>query len=167
MSPLGSPIGAVRRLGLGLTLTVVVISIGARTFSDVDSKEASPPSGEPCAVRHDPLDLGAHALDVVPSDRVTLGGGRYRLTASDFLHDGPFDPEVGRTRVVWGPESTTPEYDPGPATVSGATGSVDLEEDVPQVVDLAEGTWWFLNSNGVRLTMEPCAPATAQPDDEP
>ena len=156
------PAGVAGRRGPGLALAMAVLGIGACAVPGKYAEETGLASAEPCVVEDDALDLGAQALDVVPSGHVTLSGGRYQLSATGFLHDGPFDPDVGRTRVVWGPSSTPPEYDAGPATVSGASGSVDLDEDVPAVVELPDGVWWFLNSNGVRLTLEPCAPATAE-----
>jgi hypothetical protein len=156
------PAGVVGCWGVGPPLAVVVMCASACAVPADGDDDAHQTSAEACVVEGVALDLGAHALDVVPTEHVTVSGGRYRLTATGFLHDGAFDPEVGRTRVVWGPESAPPEYDAGPATVSGAGGSVDLVEDSPEVVELQRGTWWFLNSNGVRLTIEPCAPATGE-----
>lgn len=124
--------------------------------------DASTVTALPCHQPGDLVDLGAHALDTMPTEFVVLSGGRYQLTATGFLHDKPFDPPTGRTNVVWGGRGTTPTYEPGPGTVSGAHASVSVVEGSPTVFDLEGGTWWFLNSNFVRLALTPCDGATAE-----
>lgn len=148
------------RLSVGLILVGTALIPGGCSAS-TDGQSATT-SARPCDVEGEPIDLGQYMVGTVPPSHVELSGGHYRITATGFLHDGPFDPSVGLTSVVWGPRSTPPEYDPGPGRVIGASGSLDVEESSPVVVELPEGTWWFLNSNGVRLTLEPCSPATAE-----
>ncbi len=154
------PVSVRVRTGLGLILAATTLLPGGCSLS--------PGAGEgratqaPCQPSGAALDLGAHAFDVAPQDHVKVSGGRYLLTATGFVHGGPFDPEVGRTKVVWGPKETPPRYDAGSATATGASGAADVVEDEPAVVDLEEGTWWFLNSNAAQLTLQACAPATAE-----
>jgi len=56
--------------------------------------------------------------------------------------------------------STTPTYEPGPATVTGVVGSAVVVEGAETWVDLPGGTLWFLNSNGVHISLAACPPAT-------
>jgi ABC-type Fe3+-hydroxamate transport system substrate-binding protein len=153
----GSPV--VRRHLLGAALAVSVL-LGACSLDPDSGAASTSTTSHPCtvtgAVELDPL-----TFDVAPRTLVTLSGGTYRLMATGFLHGGPFDPAVGRTTLAWGPTSTPPTYDPGPATVPQRTGQLDLVEKVPTVVELSAGTFWFLNSNGVRVRLEACSPATA------
>lgn len=152
---------------LGLrTITVPTIAVvasallpGCALLSSSDTSTVTP---LPCHQAGDAVDLGAHALDTMPTAFVVLSGGRYQLTATGFRHDKPFDSPTGRTNVVWGARGTTPTYEPGPATVSGAHASVSVVEGSPTVLDLEGGAWWFLNSNFVQLTLTPCDGATAE-----
>jgi hypothetical protein len=104
--------------------------------------------------------VGALALDSAPRQYVRVQAGWYRLSASGFQHGGVLDPKVGRTTVVWGPATTPPRYDPGPATVSGSLGQADVVENEGTWIQLPDAHLWFLNSNGVRVTMQACPPAT-------
>jgi len=114
----------------------------------------------PCPTAGPPVELGSSGFDDSPRRLVRVSAGRYRLTATGFLHGGLFDPEVGQTAVVWGHTSTTPTYEPGPATVTGVVGSAVVVEGAETWVDLPGGTLWFLNSNGVHISLAACPPAT-------
>ena len=69
------------------------------------------------------------------------------------------DPKVGRTTVAWGPSATPPVYHSGPDTVSGALATTDVVEGQWALVKLPHATLWFLNTHGVRLTLQGCSPA--------
>ena len=106
------------------------------------------------------VDLDAVAFDSAPRQAIELSGGSYRLTATGFPHGGLLDPPVGRTIVTWGSLDRLPTYDPGPANIPQRVGQADLVEGVPAVVALPAGRLWLLNSNGVQIRLEACAPAT-------
>ena len=121
-----------------------------------DGREPNPFVAAPCTPAGPEADLGALALDSVPRQFVRVRAGWYRLTASGFQHGGVLDPNIGRTTVVWGPATTPPRYDPGPATVTGSLGHADVVEGEETWEQLPDAQLWFLNSNGVRLAMHAC-----------
>lgn len=88
--------------------------------------------------------------------RFTISSGVYELTADGFLHDGPFDSEVGRTEVYLGPGAVTPVHDRNSGQLAGATRTFVVAEGRPTVVDLTAGTYWVLNSNRVVIRARPC-----------
>jgi hypothetical protein len=106
------------------------------------------------------VDLDPLTFDVAPRHVIELSGGSYRLTATGFLHGGLLDPPVGRTILAWGSVDRVPTYDPGPANIPQRVGQADLVEGEPAVIDLPAGRLWLLNSNGVQIRLEACAPAT-------
>ena len=108
------------------------------------------------------MDLGALAFDVPPRQFVRVTAGRYRLTATDFLHGGLLDPKVGQTAVVWGHAASMPTYAPGPAKVTGGVGTAVVVEGVEAWIDLPDGTFWFVNSYGARLALAACPPASVE-----
>lgn len=114
----------------------------------------------PCPTVGPPVDVGSSGFGDVPRRLVRVTAGRYRLTATGFLHGGLFDPKVGQTAVVWGLSSSTPTYEPGPATVTGVVGGAAVAEGGETWVNLPAGTFWFLNSKGVHISLAACSPAT-------
>lgn len=106
------------------------------------------------------MDLGSSGFDDPPRHFAGVTAGRYRLTATGFLHGGFLDPKVGQTEVVWGRSSTTPTYAPGPATVTGVVGRAVVVEGADSWVDLPEGRLWFLNSRGVHVSLAACPSGT-------
>lgn len=102
------------------------------------------------------MDLGWYTLDRAPSAHLRAEAGRYLIVATGFPHGGPFDPAVGRTIVSWGSADSPPTHSPGPNTVSGASGTITLAENVPALVHLPAGKLWFLNSAGASLTVRTC-----------
>jgi len=120
---------------------------------------SSPSATMPCSPSG-AVDLDAVAFDSAPRQAIELSGGSYRLTATGFPHGGLLDPPVGRTTLAWGSVDRLPTYDPGPANIPQRVGQADLVEEEPAVVALPAGRLWLLNSNGVQIRLEACAPAT-------
>jgi hypothetical protein len=159
------------RLTIGCTLCLLSVSActvrpatpattGTASVASATEANPTPSSQPPCTPAGPEADLGALALDSVPRQFVRVRAGWYRLTASGFQHGGVLDPNIGRTTVVWGPATTPPRYDPGPATVTGSLGHADVVEGEETWVQLSDAQLWFLNSNGARLAMHACPPAT-------
>ncbi|GAA3702990.1 hypothetical protein GCM10022399_19310 [Terrabacter ginsenosidimutans] len=155
------------------------VGSGTTPPSSRSSSEGTIPSGQPkptsathtsdqsvsasaaaCSSTGTQVDLGAVAFDVAPRRLVRVTAGRYRLTASGFLHGGLLDPKVGQTAVVWGEAASMPTYAAGPATVSGGIGRAVVVEGAETWVDLPDGTLWFVNSYGARLAIAACPPAS-------
>lgn len=147
------------------TSALVVFALGACRSGapSVGSGSAGSASGTGspprCVAAGPRVDLGALAYDQVPTRHVRTPAGWYRIAATGFLHGGLLDPSVGRTTVAWGLASTPPVYHPGPSTVSGALATTDVVEGQWALVKLPDATLWFLNTNGVRLTLQGCSPA--------
>ena len=159
------------RLMIGSALCLLSVSactMGPATSGSGGGTSAAPTSGAssntssqpPCTPAGPEANLGALALDAAPRQYVGVQAGWYRLTASGFQHGGVLDPKVGRTTVVWGSATTPPRYDPGPATVTGSLGHADVVEGEATWVQLPDDRLWFLNSNGVTITLQACPPAT-------
>lgn len=138
---------------VGVALTLATSGCGADS-SDTPTAQPSPT----CTPTQPGVDVGSGTFDRAPSTRVRTPAGWYFVSATGFEHGGPFDPPVGRTLVAWGPADRTPTYDPGPATVGGASGTFEVVEDKGTWVQLPEGEHWFLNSNGAELSIAGCAP---------
>ena len=126
------------RLTIGCALCLLSVSactMAPTTSASWGNTSAAPTSGTsptpqpPCTPSGPGTDVGALALDSAPRQYVRVQAGWYRLSASGFKHGGVLDPKVGRTTVVWGPATTPPRYDPGPATVSGSLGQADVVEN--------------------------------------
>lgn len=113
-------------------------------------------SRAPCEPATPGVDLGSVMYGSPPNRYAATDAGWYLVTAAQFQHGGPFDPPVGRAQVAWGPSTTQPVYNPGPATVTGATGTFDVVEDAGTWVRLPAGTFWFISSAGARLTIQGC-----------
>jgi hypothetical protein len=138
-----------------------MVTGSSKPLSSASTNAGTSTTGASCARPGPGIDLGAVAFDAAPSRFVSVTAGRYQLTATGLLHGGLLDPNVGRTAVVWGPTTSLPTYSPGPATVSGGVGRAVVVEGAGTWVDLPDGTFWFVNSYGARLTPSPCAPASA------
>jgi len=69
-------------------------------------------------------------------------------------------PHPGFPGRLLGSVDRVPTYDPGPANIPQRVGQADLVEGEPAVIDLPAGRLWLLNSNGVQIRLEACAPAT-------
>ena len=91
------PLNELRAIAVG-GLLVTAVSVLVATTLLPGGCSLSPGAGEgratqaPCQPSGAALDLGAHAFDVAPQDHVRVSGGRYLLTATGFVHGGPFDP---------------------------------------------------------------------------
>lgn len=145
------------------TAALLILALGGCAISSPPSGSTAPGSnptgGAPCHALGPTVDLGALAYDRPPDRQVRTTAGWYRLTASGFLHGGLLDPAVGRTTVAWGLSSTPPIYRPGPYTVSHTLATAEVIEGRATWVKLPNATLWFLNTNGVRLSLQGCAPA--------
>lgn len=130
----------------------------ARSTANPNGSSTVPTPGpsDTCAPAGQSVELGSDTFDKDPSTRVRTPAGWYLVSATGFEHGGLFDPPEGRTLVAWGPADRVPTYDPGPATVRGASGTFEVVEGKGTWVQLPEGDHWFLNSNGADLGIAGC-----------
>ena len=120
-----------------------------------DPPEAAAPT---CPVNGPPVDLGAAYPDEPPTT-FQFSGGQALFTATGFLHDQPFDPEVGSTVVHLGPADTPPRYDRQRNTLTNVTNTLRVTEGRPTMQDLPAGRYW-ITTGGLPVALQPCGHAT-------
>ena len=111
-----------------------------------------------CPVNGTPVNLGAAYPDEPPTT-FQFSGGRALFTATGFLHDQPFDPEVGSTVVHLGPADALPRYDRQRNTLTNVTDTLRVTEGRPTMQDLRVGRYW-ITTGGLTVALQPCDDAT-------